>query len=736
MDSQLSQGKRDILAHAGFRSLAELAEVTAAEAADRLDANPHIFGEIAVALHEAGLSFKPLDGVTRTVKFSDSIDLIDFKLGTRNKLRRNGVHSVSDLVNTNPAEMQHWLNVGFTMIKDVYIKMAESGLQFGATSYDDEIASDGVAYASPKMKQFHDELVYTADMQRHLQPDVTLREVLEKVDPELLDSPAASYLANDPETTGLDATVRKILSEFKENAQDMILRRFPVEHSSDNHRLHRETLQDIANDHDVSRERVRQVSDRANRRLAKEPLIVLFAERLKHVADNTHGDPSDFEEQGFKTWESAAAVLAAAIELGRVDKAKYLTVTHPEAIPELDLEYPIFGLDGQPETEKDAITQMTAIIKEKFTCGDTWELHNIVRDECGSALTPIGVKNVVNKLPVHTRNDGKYLYSGSKQGLVDATALLYGPISLEDLEAIYDEVFKDVSEKLFPRRVLSKLHFEGSKVVKMTNGLYDHVLNGAEKAKPVADRMDYLFEKYGTDKLTINRIIKELIADDPTVQESTVRTYAASGTRFHEQDGLVCQGPDPLGSRPEMSWSMFRTPDGLWAWHSTRDDYDMYRSSTDVPVAFFGAASMTLQEIAAGRTLTALPADGSSPAVPFQAGVSATNVYLTSQGGLREVLDDAGVRDGDRYRLVITGEAEVRCERLEPVDGTNPATVIFSTLGLPVIDDDPSDAAIHAVGLSPAEFDIDELRIFINRRGEQFAEAYWAINPEDSDSDR
>ena len=141
----------------------------------------------------------------------------------------------------------------------------------------------------------------------------------------------------------------------------------------------------------------------------------------------------------------------------------------------------------------------------------------------------------------------------------------------------------------------------------------------------------------------------------------------------------------------------------------------------------------TLQEIAANPDCT--PSRRTSPAVPFQAGVSATT-YLTSQGGLREVLDDAGVRDGDRYRLVITGEAEVRCERLEPVDGTNPATVIFSTLGLPVIDDDPSDAAIHAVGLSPAEFDIDELRIFINRRGEQFAEAYWAINPEDSDSDR
>ena len=730
MNNTLTPQQQRAFTAAGLTGITDAQQRTAADVLEATSRNYDDFAQIALALHRMGFTFQLPASPERRVNAASPIETLNLSNSSTNKLLRAGIMTVDHLCDTHPEFLMGQRGVGTRTLSEVYIRLAAVGRDL-LSAYDTSLDPAAIAASEPDgpvriipSSTLHDlaaELAEHADVLSHL-GDATVADVLTLLDDTVLNLPARDLLAHDPVTTNVSARVAHVLQLLSARDLDVIRRRLPVNS--------RETLEAIASEYGISRERVRQIELRVAEKLAEDPLIAALCAQLTSLSFPM--PLAEFTACGFDLSEDTGAVLLAGRFLGYTDRTTMLKVFEHDPEPLVALTNST-TIGSATDT---IISRMLPFITDRpgsFGQRETLiaKIHEV---NPNGPLSDTSLNAILTDLPVLFL-DGRYIsYAHSRRRFVEAAVELLAPVSAEVIEDLFDRVYPPETPRpaSFDRRVTSHLHASAD-TVPLGDGTWSHTAHGAEPPMTVADRMEKIFLELDTTRLTMNTLLHRMLADDPSTKASTVRAYAAGGIRFHEADGCVVLGPSPTGSKPEMSESMFVTSDGLWAWHSIRDDDAMYYASTVIPAAFLTALNMTYADLVDGRTI-AVPDGGPNgePAM-ITVGASANACYLTSRGGFRDVLDAAGIQDGDRFRLVVTGPAEVRCEPLNAIDPTNPVTVLASFLGLPNDGSDPSDAVIEAVGLSPASFNPDTLRRYINLRGEQFSEAYWAINPEDSD---
>lgn len=714
-----------VLNELNLPSLSSLTKHTAHELNDLIHGHPEKFFILTSALFDAKLLLRFPDN-TRAVDDGAGIGALGLGGSHFNKLQRLGASNIAQVISLEPEQMINSQGFGWTTYKDVYLALSLVGRTFVGGSPSEQHFDHNNDPGTPfgiAMADIARELVEIADVVRHIKPGAVVADALQKFledsENEILRAPIESLTNRSADQTSLAARINRFIGGLDSNRSHIFTERRKL--------AERPALETVAEPLSITRERVRQLETKMGRSLMEDPLV---SQRVLQLLDLAPVVTLEFFTQhGFDFSDVTGSLLLAA---RAVNEASSVATIEQSSIA--DTEVVFIGTSSDRPTS----IPYRELLTGANLSGSVDELKKMIRDVLNwhfqASLLPEDARSldsleedrerIVEALtktaPVFII-DNDFVATYSKRAFIEGAILRAGEISLPELEELYDRAFPpnpNLPSPSFDRRVSSIL-FDGPQFVRVQDNIWSHETLGAVPVQRVSEVMDSVFAELDASEIGMNVLIREVVKKRPDINVETVKAYIQAGLKFSETDGFVSQGPSELTNRPEHSSSMFRTPDGFWAWHGQRDDTAMYYSSVGIPPALLSSLGLEIGDHAV-----------TFPTGTATIGVSTTSIYFKSSGGIKEVFDTAAVLDGDRFQIIATGTGTAECRVLNPIDHRNPVAHLTSVLGIANDDSDPTDAVIHAVGLDPIEYDDEELRKRIDRRGSEFAEAFRAINAE------
>jgi hypothetical protein len=703
------------LSHSGLDDLNAASSMTASTCLAAVGGDSGLFAAIAIALDEAGLSFR-VDPVETVVHSESSTRALDLRERSFNALRSRGITTVGELCAASPTELLPTVNFGTKSLVDVYVRLEAHGLRLGATPAEptEPVMEYSVTSGQNDLAL---RLAALASVLVHASPQATLRDLLELLPDEVLNRPAGSMLTGPPEATSLKTRIDEFLNGLTGNRRTVAEGRSGVGD--------RRTLEEIGSELGVTREWVRQLENDIGRDLADDPLVALLIARLRSLSPATLEER--FRNAGFGFDRDTGMVLLAARATGALDNRSEISAYSAGDLRIVSIGSPSTRFDHNtflksilqlPEHRQGSVSRLETAIGEALLARGDFEPTVLAEGGIHSELLAVA--------PIWLDGRGGYVATClSRQDAVEARLLMTEGATLEELEAFYDEAFpaEPGGPSLSHDRRVTSLLFRNTDAVQIRPGVWSHRLLGAAPKRPLVERMEATFDELGVDTLALDELVRILQEADPTVRESTVRSYASAGLRFSSANGLVTRAAGRLTMSPVQAPSMFRDAEGRWTWQNTRDDDAMYRSSTHIPPALVAELQLEI-------------GDDMSVAFPcgeVVVGSSGNTVYLPSRGGIRTVLDAAGIRDGDRYRIVVTGQRSASCERMDPVDESSPRSIVATTIGVPIDNAALVAAAIRAVGLDPEASDPEAVAAAMGSRSKEFAKAFYATSEQEEE---
>lgn len=714
---------RQALKAAGLKNLGDASRLTASELCSRSGVGSDDFVSIALALSAEGLAFA-VSPPARLLPSAKTVAALGLRRRTANCLDKAGVQTIEQLLSLAPVVMMGFRSFGAGSLADLYLVLDSFGLQ-PERPLSPEPADSQEGYCQEEKAALAQALDELASVMVHLTPHAMVRNVLQQLPDSLLDQPATCLLANPPSTSALVARVELWMAGLSERESHVAERRSSL--------ANRDSLEAIGDDFDVTRERIRQLESRALTALAGDPLVRALSDLLVELAPIC--SPDQLKGIGLGLNTETGAVFAVARHLDKIS-------TTAEILPVkvFGEELVMIGYSASVEEVENFLPKLLAENEDlRFgTIGQlTMALINGLTNPDGPlrSLEWGGVERIVDAILDDERlwkegsttlfaEDQRYIYLGTKAGAIESRILFEGsPITIKELEEFYDSAFADgisIGSAAHARRVTYLLH-NNEDIIGTGAGLWSHRNLGAEPRVVLKDQMVAALERAGGE-LSLPSLIQQMIALDSAVRPETVTTYAHGGVYFQVQGGVVSARTGPPSGDPWRQASMFKVLngeyEGHWSWQNIYSSEQMYKSSTTIPTALAGLLEVSIS----GDTEIRFPSGSAL------AGCSAANVYLQSRGGFRKVLEAAGVQEGDRYRIIVLASRSAVCERMDPVDKSNPARVLMSTLGL-AAEIDAIDLVPEALGLDAYSYKDQDLIDRVNSRSAEFSQAYFTINP-------
>lgn len=672
-----------VIASIGLTHIHQVAEMKMSQVDALIGGSTREFASLVIALKDHGLWFTPETNPTQVLGFSDPITLLELPLRALNGLARGGIVTINDLLNSHPLQLLNIKSFGVQCLKDAYLGLARIQVK---------------ECSNPTSRI----------------------DLFGKLPEWATDQSALSAADSLEQELSLAERVESLSSTLKPIEREVLADRSRVDGSL--------TLQEIAEKHDLSRERIRQIE-------------VLIA---KHFAD-------DSEVQSAVTLLGSCAPLVeleAFISRGfAIDDfsgiihflaQKSHLLPSRSSISVIELHNREFVHIGNSESlvttaELKTIDKMM-LDRPDLRQGDITDLNdeilNYLRNEnsLGRNLSDDAIDSIRTGMLVNTsfwRSSEKYIWTdGAKYETLRSRILLEGqPLTLKQLEHFYDEVFP--GDEKNQRRVTAFLFNKSYDFVRTSEDYWSHKDLGAVALGTIVNRMRTKLES-NDGSMQLSHLIVELQAVDPSVKASTVTTYANAGIIFDIEDGVIFLRASSHVSKPEHTRRMFRVLDtqhrGCWSWQCVRDDGLLYKSSLRIPDALYSL-------------LASIPSS-TDDTVDFgelgeaRVGSSGTSHYFTTRLGFRDVLDAAKIANGTRFRLIVIDKGKAVVEPMTDIDTSNDISYLSSVIGLVDNSLNLTDACLMAVGLEPTlQNSATEITRRVTSRGSDFAEAFFALNP-------
>lgn len=714
-----------VLNELNLPSLSSLTKFTAHELDDLIHGDSEKFFILTSALFEAKLPLRFPDN-PRVVDAAARIGALGLGGSPFNKLQRLGASNIAQVISLKPEQMINSRGFGLTTYKEIYLALSLVGRTFVGDSLFEQHFDHNSDPGNPfgiAMSGIALELAEIADVVRHIKPGAVIADALQKFleDSEnaILQTPIESLTNRPAEQTSLVARINRFIEGLDSNWKHIFTERLKL--------AERPALETVAQPLAITRERVRQLEAKMGGSLMEDRLVSQRVRQLLNLAPVVTLE--FFTQQGFDFSDVTGSLLLAARS---VNEASSVATIEQSSIA--DTEVVFIGASSDRPTSIPYRELLTGAnlsgsvdeLKKMIRGALNWHFQPSLFSEGSKSLDTLEedreriVEALTKTAPVFII-DNDFVATYSKRAFIEGAILRAGKISLLELEELYDRAFPpdpNLPSPSFDRRVSSIL-FSEPQFVRVLDNIWSHETLGAVPVQRVSEVMDSVFDELDASEIGMNVLIREVVKKRPDIKVETVKAYVQAGLKFSETDGLVSQGPSELTNRPEHTSSMFRTPEGFWAWHGQRDDAAMYYSSVGIPPALLSSLGLEIGEHAV-----------TFPTGTATIGVSTTSIYFKSSGGIKEIFGMAEVLDGDRFQIIASGTGTAECRVLNPINDRSPVAHLTSVLGIPNDDSDPTDAVIHAVGLDPVEYDDEELRKRIDRRGLEFAEAFRAINAE------
>ena len=575
MDSPRPSTLMRALTRSGLNELDGASAMTASACLAAVGDDSAFFAAIAVALDEAGLSFR-VDPVETMVHSGSSTRALDLRERSFNALRSRGITTVGELCAASPTELLPTVNFGTKSLVDVYVRLEAHGLRLGATPAEptEPVMEYSVTSGQNDLAL---RLAALASVLVHASPQATLRDLLELLPEEVLNRPAGSMLTGPPEATSLKTRIDEFLNGLTGNRRTVAEGRSGVGD--------RRTLEEIGTELRLTRERVRQIENEIGRDLADDPLVALLIARLRSLSPATLADR--FHAAGFAFDRDTSMVLLAARASGPLDSRADISEYSAGDLDIVSIGPPNTRFDRSsflksilslPEHRQGSVSRLEVAIGDALLARGDFEPTVLVEGRIPSKLLAVA--------PIWQDGRGGYVATClNKYEAVEARLLMTEGATIDELEAFYDQAFPQEAGRpsLSHDRRVTSLLFRNPDAVQIRPGVWSHRSLGATPKRPLVERMEATFDEMDVDTLAFEELVRILQRADPTVRESTVRSYASAGLRFIVVNGLVTRTGGRLTTSPVQTQSMFRDAEDRWTWHNTRDDDAMYRSSTPIP---------------------------------------------------------------------------------------------------------------------------------------------------------
>lgn len=640
-------------ARVGGRSASEWLGLTPSEALDALDGSFQDFAQTAVALERLGVTFR---ASTRWATVSDfaSIDELDLDTRSRNCLVERAITTVGQLRTHSASDLMGFRAFGARSLFDVMTKLADRGLTLASLSEAPQEVGAQQRYTRAA-ELLIEQLVAVAGVHGQLDPSLTIRDAFALLESDVLSLRAVDVLPKNPEYYSLSARVSRIRDGLGDSSIAVFDARAVLTDLP--------SLADVAAGTDVTGEAVRRSEQRIAEKLAGDPLV---AEAARLIARFAPVVPlATFEAAGLDLGSGMGAALLVARVLhglqARTEMARHATSVGDVVV--------IASPSDAAEIINGSMTAFRSIVsRPEWSCGNVEtlleEIHPhiplLAAFEPGSESFDRAAAAFLAQAPIWLDGEGRYVTAGSRAAFVEGYVRLGGEVAVDEITAVFDVVFDtDPTGSAYDRRVTDRLH-EAETLVEVRPKVWAHTASGAQRVPNVTEIMRGLLEPCGDWGMRLTDLIARVKEIKSSAREDTIRSYAAAGLLFRLRDGRVTLGDGTVTADPERSSAMHRDGLGRWVWTGRRDDRQLYHSSMNVPPALFAAAGIRLGDDFVVRF----------PTGDARCGYSTNNVFFVSKGGVRDVLNAAGVMDGDEFRFVVTGERSMICERLAPPSAT------------------------------------------------------------------
>lgn len=470
------------------------------------------------------------------------------------------------------------------------------------------------------------------------------------------------------------------------------------------------TLEQVGQDHNLTRERIRQLRVKTAKRLGDQPAIRAAAHLFSRLLEPAC-PAAVLVDRGFDPDDELVQILASVANYNDWLSGNIWTATIADQ--------PWYGTGLSPN---DWITDAIERANGAASVPDL--------DEAFNQRYPHAAPNVFHTILRRSKNLqvlGQRVVDWSGSLLDKAIFVLEqhgAPMTTEELTALV--------EPTSDRALLNQLYDErknGSRVLWTVDKLWalpDWEVDAYTRGEEL---MTLIIEEAG-GKVSLRRLTKEVQARS-AFKPSSVQWWASASPRFVLEDQVVrCRRADeplPIPQPWESSALIRRIDDpdrGSWSTHLTVDYSAMYSSSTVLSLPFAGLLAIDFEQ---DRTITCC---GMNVGVSWRM----SSVYLHSSAGWRAVCESLGAKDGDRLIFTAIGPGTANAW-LTPsaAAGPNPTEVIRGLIGGSGTDDILTDVA-WAIGLDGQlddEFTLDDINARLGRRRDNdLRNALVAIHPE------
>jgi hypothetical protein len=470
------------------------------------------------------------------------------------------------------------------------------------------------------------------------------------------------------------------------------------------------TLEQVGRDHDLTRERIRQLRVKTCTRLGEQPAVRAAARLFSRLLDP--GCPAGIlVERGLDPTDELVQILASVANCndwltGNIwtdiiaDESWYGTGTAPA--------------DWIAETIKQAgggtsVADLDEAFNQRYRHAAPDVFHTLLRRSKNLQVLGHSVVDRSGSLL------DKAIYVLEQHG---------APMTIEELTALI--------EPNSDRALLNQLYDgrkNGSRVIRTVDKLWalpDWDVDAYTRGEVL---MTQIIEDAG-GKISLRRLTKE-VQTRGGFKPSSVQMWATMSPRFiYEDQAVRCRRPDEpiLVPQPWESAAIVRRVDdpyhGRWSTQLTVNYESIRTSSTILSLPFAALLDVDFEQ---ERTITCC---GINVGVSWRM----SSVYLHSSAGWRSVCESLGAKDGDRLIFTAVGPGDANAWLVPAVPhNATPTDVIRSLIGGEGTDDVLTDVA-WAIGLDgrlDEDFTLDDLNARLaRRRDNDLRDALVAIHPE------
>jgi hypothetical protein len=472
------------------------------------------------------------------------------------------------------------------------------------------------------------------------------------------------------------------------------------------------TLEQVGQDHNLTRERIRQLRLKTAKRLGDQPVIRAAAHLFSRLLEPAC--PAEvLVDRGFDPADDLVQVLASV--------ASYNDWLGGNIWTDTIADKPWYGTGTAPSD---------------------WVAETIQRSGGGASVADLD--EAFNQRYRNTAPNVVHTLLQRSKGLrvIDHRAIEWSGSLLD--KAI--RVLEHRGEPMTTEELIALVEpnsgrsLEGQLLVERKNGsrviwtvdkrwaLPDWDVDAYTKGE---DLMAQIIEESG-GKASLRRLTKEVQARGG-FKPSSVQMWATMSPRFvYEDQAVRCRRPDePIPVPPaSATGDVYRRLDdpkpGSWSTSITINYESIRTNSTSLPLAF-----VALLGVDFGADLgQTIECNGVAVSVSWRV----NNLRLHSSAGWRTVCESLGAKDGDRLIFTATGPSTANARLLPPVaEGPTPTTTIRDLIGGDGTDDILTDVAwaIGFDGQLDDDFTLDDINARLaDRRENDLRDALVSIHPE------